>query len=154
MTETTHELVLERTMKATPAALWRCWTEPDLLQQWFCPSPWRASDAVIDLRPGGEFSCAMRGPEGEEFPNIGVFLDIAPHARIVTTDAFAPGWRPAGRPFMVAETTFGKTERGETAYRAVARHWTAEAKAEHEQMGFHEGWGKAAEQLEALTRSL
>jgi uncharacterized protein YndB with AHSA1/START domain len=33
-------------------------------------------------------------------------------------------------------------------------HWNAETRKEHEEMGFHEGWGKAADQLEALARSL
>jgi uncharacterized protein YndB with AHSA1/START domain len=43
---------------------------------------------------------------------------------------------------------------GKTRYTARARHWTAEAKTEHEAMGFHEGWGKAADQLEALAKTL
>jgi uncharacterized protein YndB with AHSA1/START domain len=33
-------------------------------------------------------------------------------------------------------------------------HWSAEACKEHEEMGFHEGWGKATDQLEALARTL
>ena len=43
---------------------------------------------------------------------------------------------------------------GKTRYVGRAMHWTAEARKEHEDMGFHEGWGKAAEQLETLARTL
>ena len=95
----------------------------------------------------------MLSPEGEEFPNLGVYLAVEPGRRLVFTDAFTEAWLPSERPFLVAEVTFAD-EDGGTRYRAVARHWTAEARAEHEAMGFHDGWGKAADQLEALARTL
>lgn len=68
------------------------------------------------------------------------------------SDAFVPGWKPSGKPFMVAHVTLEDAGDGRTKYTAVAQHWTAEAKAEHEAMGFHEGWGMAADQLEELAR--
>ncbi|MBI1392290.1 MAG: polyketide cyclase [Alphaproteobacteria bacterium] len=149
-----NDLVIDRVLNAPRAALWRCWAEPKLLEQWFCPKPWFVTDAKLDLRPGGECSFVMNGPDGERFPNIGVFLAVEPMTRIVTTDALTPGWRPSGRAFMVAETIFADADAGKTRYVATARHWTDEARAEHEAMGFHEGWGKAADQLEALARTL
>lgn len=154
MNDAGNDLILDRVLDAPRPALWRCWTEPALLEQWFCPKPWFVTDARIDLRPGGEFSCLMHGPAGERFPNLGVVLEVVPEARIVTTDAFLPGWQPSGRPFMVAQVLFEDMDHGQTRYIATARHWTPEAKAEHEAMGFHEGWSKAADQLEALARTL
>lgn len=77
-----------------------------------------------------------------------------PNKKIVTTDAITPDtFEPAG-PFMVAEITFEDLGNGKTKYRAVARHWTEETKMQHEQMGFHEGWGQTARQLEALAQTL
>lgn len=149
-----HTLVLQRMLDAPIEKVWRCWTEPELLEQWFCPKPWFVTNAVIDLKPGGECSCMMNGPDGEQFPNMGVFLAVEPMKRIVTTDAFRPGWIPTERAFMTAETIFADAGGGKTDYTARAHHWSAEAKAEHEEMGFHEGWGKAADQLEALAQSL
>lgn len=154
MTDANHDLVLERIIRAPRAAVWRCWTEPALLEQWFCPKPWRVTDARIDLRPGGEFYGLMRGPDGAQFPSLGVFLHVEPGARLITTDAFRPGWLPSERAFMVSDITFADAGGGKTHYRAVARHWSAEARAEHEAMGFHDGWGKAADQLEALAQTL
>jgi uncharacterized protein YndB with AHSA1/START domain len=55
---------------------------------------------------------------------------------------------------MVAIVTFEDLGGGKTRYRAVARHWSAEDKAAHEQMGFHEGWGIVADQLAALAATL
>jgi len=149
-----HTLTLDRILKASPDAVWRCWTEPKLLEQWFCPKPWRATGAIIDLQSGGEFSCTMKGPNGETFPNQGVVLSVVPGQRLVTTDAFRPGWVPADRAFMVSDISFAEAPDGRTHYVAKAHHWTADAKAEHEAMGFLDGWGKAADQLETLAHSL
>ena len=52
------------------------------------PQPWHVTDARIELRPGGEFSAVMNGPNGEKFNNDGVYLEIEPLKRLVSTDAF------------------------------------------------------------------
>jgi len=153
-TKPQHALTLDRILDAPVANVWRCWNEPKLLEQWFCPKPWFVSGARMDLRPGGESFSVMNGPEGERFENIGVFLEVSPMKRIVTTDAFLPGWIPSERPFMVAETLFAESGQGRTHYTWRAMHWTEAAMKEHEAMGFHEGWGMAATQLEALAKSL
>lgn len=149
-----HVLTLERTIDAPLAAVWRCWTEPELLKQWFCPKPWYVSEVRMDMRPGGEFLTVMNGPDGEQFANPGVFLAVEPHRRLVTTDAFRPGWIPSDRAFMVAEMTFADAGDNKTRYMARAMHWNEESLKEHEQMGFHEGWGAAADQLQVLARTL
>lgn len=149
-----HELILDRILNAPRAKLWRLWTDASLMEQWFCPKPWYVSDAVVDPRPGGEFSTVMHGPDGEEFANVGVFLEVVEGRKLVFTDAFAPGWLPAGRPFMVAELTFEDAGEGRTRYVARARHWTEEARKEHEAMGFQEGWNTVADQLEKLANEI
>lgn len=154
MADTANDLVLDRVLDAPRDRIWRCWTEPDLLKQWFCPKPWYVSEARLDLRPGGECFTVMNGPGGERIENPGVYLDVVEGERIILTDAFQPGWRPVGRPFMVAHMSFGDAVGGGTAYVARVMHWTTEAKQEHEAMGFHQGWGAAADQLEALAKSL
>lgn len=145
-----HKLVLERIFDATPEQIWTAWTTPELLKQWFAPRPWSIVSADCDLRAGGSSGIVMRSPEGEEFPNPGVYLELIPNKRIVTTDAFLPGWIPTGQPFMVAVVELEDIGGGKTKYTATAMHWTAEARAQHEQMGFHEGWGQCADQLAEL----
>ena len=153
MTTEIHELSLTRLIDAPRAALYRCWTEAELLKQWFTPRPWTTPVVEIDVRAGGSSQMVFRGPEGQEFPNNGVYLEVVPNRKLVFTDAYTEAWIPSAKPFMTATITF-TDEGGKTRYDAVARHWTAEDKAKHEQMGFHEGWGKATGQLEALARSL
>lgn len=149
----TLDLVLDRLFAAPPAKVWRCWTEPDLLKHWFCPLPWRVSEAVIDLRPGGRFSTRMAGPNGEDMPNEGIILQIIPERLLVTTDAMTEGFRPTGGGFMSATMTFAAEGTG-TRYTAVARHASPETREQHEAMGFHAGWGMAATQLDALAQTL
>ena len=149
-----HELTLTRTFDVPREALFKCWTDPKLLAQWFAPKPWTITAVDIDPRAGGVFNFTMRSPEGEDYPNTGIYLEVVPNEKIVTTDGLAPGFKPAGKPFMVAETTFEDLGGGKTRYTATARHWTEEDKKAHEQMGFHDGWGQVADQMAALAATL
>ncbi|MDO5647563.1 SRPBCC family protein [Paracoccus sp. (in: a-proteobacteria)] len=152
----THDLIFDTVLDAPRDRVWRCWTEPRLLEQWFCPKPWTVTDAVIDLRAGGEFSTVMHGPDGECFANTGVFLAVDPGRRLVFTDALTPELHPGARAFMVVHVTLSDAgpDGTHTAYHARAMHWTEQARDEHRAMGFHQGWGIAAEQLQELARSL
>ncbi len=153
-TTASTDLVLQRTLQAPRMAIWRCWTEPKLMEHWFCPKPWYVTDVKTDLRAGGASSMTMRGPNGEVFPNNGLYLEVIPGERLVFTDAFTSAWIPSGKAFMVAEVIMADAPGGGTHYKAVARHWNAQDRAEHEKMGFHQGWGIAADQLEALAKTL
>ena len=146
-------LALDRVLKAPRAAIWRCWSEPALLERWFCPSPWRCARAEIELRAGGRFRTAMNGPNGEEIDSTGVFLEIAPGERLVFTDAYVEAWEPSPKPFMTATIALADAPGG-TRSLARAAHWREEDRKAHEATGFREGWGKCADQLEKLGASL
>jgi len=148
-----HELTLTRLIDVPREKLFRAWTDPELIPLWFCPPPWGVSRAEVDLRPGGSSLIVMRGPEGEEMPNSSVYLEVIPNKKLVFTDAFTRAWEPSEKPFMTGILTF-EEEDGKTRYTAVVRHWTAEDKAQHEAMGFHEGWGIATDQLEVLVKRI
>lgn len=145
------DLVLERVVEVPRELLWKGWTEPELLKQWFVPRPWSITDCRTDLRPGGEFYTVMRSPQGDEFPSAGCYLEIVPHERLVFTEALAPGFRPIEKPFFTAVVTFEEVGPGRTRYRVVALHATPEARQKHEEMGFHEGWGQTLDQLVELV---
>ncbi len=153
LTEHPNDLVLTRLIAAPPETLFRCWTEPELLLQWFVPKPWSVARAEVDLRPGGACLIVMRDPEGNEFPNPGVYLEVVPNRRLVFTDAYTAGWQPSVKPFMTAIISF-EPENGQTRYTARARHWSEEARQQHEAMGFQQGWGICADQMASLAATL
>jgi uncharacterized protein YndB with AHSA1/START domain len=142
------DLVLERVVDVAPELVWAAWTRPEHVRKWFTPAPWTVTDCEIDLRPGGIFRTVMRSPEGKEFPNVGCFLEIVPERRLVWTDALLPGYRPSEKPFFTAVISLEPQGSG-TRYTAVAIHRDEPSRRQHEQMGFHDGWGKALDQLVA-----
>lgn len=148
----TLDLVLEREIDVPVELVWEAWTTPDSIKEWFCPKPWSVSSCEIDLRPGGKFNTVMRSPEGQEFPNSGCYLEVVPNQRLVFTDTLLPGFRPAPKPFFTAALLLAPTATG-TRYTAIAIHGNEETRKQHEEMGFHEGWGTVVDQLVAHIKA-
>ncbi len=148
-----RELVLTRVIDAPREKVFRAWTDPDLLKQWFAPLPYTTPVAELDVRPGGANLIVMRGPDGNDMPNRGVYLEVLENERLVFTDAYIKAWEPSQKPFMTVILTF-EDEGGKTRYTARVRHWTAADREAHEKMGFHEGWGRCADQLASLVAKL
>ena len=146
-----RELVLARIIDAAPERVFRAWTRPELLTQWFAPRPYTTPVAELDVRPGGRSLIVMKSPEGVEMPNRGVFLEVVENERLVFTNAYTEAWEPSDKPFMTVILTFEPEAEGRTRYIARVRHWSVEDREAHEQMGFHEGWGVCAEQLEQVA---
>jgi uncharacterized protein YndB with AHSA1/START domain len=153
-----NDLELIRRLKAPRRNVWRCWTEPELLKQWFCPRPWYVSDVVMDLRPGGNFSTTMNGPNGESFPNPGCWLEIVPQERLAFTNVLQPGWRPAlipeGEIRMTAIIQMRDDAGGGTVVTSRALHMNDVDREKHEKMGFYDGWGAASDQLDELAQTV
>jgi uncharacterized protein YndB with AHSA1/START domain len=148
-----RELVLTRLIDAPPAKVYRAWTEPELLKQWFAPLPFTTPVVEIDVRPGGANLFVMRDPQGNEYPNHGVYLEVIPNRKLVFTDAYTHAWQPSEKPFMTGILTF-EDEGGKTRYTARVLHWTVADRETHEKMGFHAGWGRCTDQLAALVAKL
>jgi uncharacterized protein YndB with AHSA1/START domain len=148
-----RDLVLERIIDAPPARVWAAWTTAEQVARWFTPAPW-TTRCEIDLRPGGRFVTAMRSPEGDEATYVGCYLEIVEPERLVWTSMLGAGFRPAPAdagavPFTIVVSLEPLGER--TAYRCVAVHGDEATCASHRDMGFHEGWGAALDQLVALV---
>ena len=148
-----HELGVEIFIDAPPQKVWDIMTGQ--LAQWWCPRPWRTEIIEQDWRTGGRSAMVMRGPEpGEEHVLEGIFLEVTPGVRFVSTDAVTTGggdgnWTPQ-QPFMIGIWELSQQGKG-TLYRARSRHWTIEAKQTHEDMGFTEGRQACARQLKELV---
>ena len=147
------DLSLSRALSVPRALIFECWTQSQHIPQFFVPKPHRVVACQIDLRVGGAFNTTF-DVDGALMENNGVWLDIVPNEKLVFTDAYTEGWKPAPEPFMTAIITLEDLGNDRTLYTAIARHRSVEAAETHRQMGFHQGWGTVVDQLEAYARSL
>lgn len=157
------DLVLERTIDAPIDLVWKAYTDPEHLKRWFAPRPYEISECELDLRPGGIFRIRMVGPEGFDtgHGNAGCVLEVVEGRKLAWTSALGPGYRPAEMAAegcesfpMTAIVTFADAGDGKTQYKAVALHKDAADRDKHAEMGFHEGWGTTAGQLEEFAKGL
>ena len=144
-------LAIERTIDAPRSAIWRCWTEPDLLKRWFCPKPWAVDEIDFDVRPGGRMNLAMVGPDRERVESVGCWLEVVPETSAVFTDFFSEGYVPKPDGFMVGAFALADAGGGATRLRWEARHKSAEDAKAHLQMGFESGWTASSAQLAELA---
>ncbi|WP_333867531.1 SRPBCC family protein [Cypionkella sp.] len=147
------DLSLTREIALPPAVLFACWTQSQHIPQFFVPKPHRVVACHIDLRVGGAFNTSF-DVDGAVMQNNGVWLEIVPDKKLVFTDAYTEGWKPAPEPFMTAIITLDDLGDNRSRYTAIARHRSAEAAETHRQMGFYQGWGTVVDQLEAYARGL
>lgn len=143
------------------ADVWRAWTTPKLLMQWFCPRPWKVIECDIDLRPGGGFRTLMQSPEGQNLPSeAGCYLLVEPERRLVWTNVLGPDFRPKPAPAdlhlgfaFVVDLTLEPLPGGGTRYHARVRHADEAAREAHAAMGFEQGWNIALDQLVELMKA-
>lgn len=150
------DLAVARIIRAPRATVWRAWTDPAHLEQWWLPAPTQCRVDRLEARPGGGFVTRM-SEDGETFvPHLDAcFLAVESLERLVFTNAVDSSWRPR-RPAPVAMTaivTFSDHPDG-THYRMEARHGDPKHRVHHEEIGFSEGWGSVADQLVALAEEM
>ena len=152
-------LTLTRHIKASPATVWRCWTDPELLRKWFAPDPVQVTTCEIDPMPGGLFNIVMQMPGHDPMDApAGCVLVADIGARLVWTAALGPDFRPnpphdaAGDFYITVDLTM-TAEGGGCRYTVKAMHATPAAVKAHKNMGFFDGWGTTTDQLSALAAS-
>lgn len=87
--ESAKTLVITRIFDAPVAAVWRAWTEPELIKKWWGPEHFTSPVAQVDLREGGQYLFAMRDQDGKDYWSTGTYRAIVPMERLVYTDSFA-----------------------------------------------------------------
>jgi uncharacterized protein YndB with AHSA1/START domain len=101
-----REILTTRLIGAPRDLVWKAWTEPEHLAQWWGPQGFSNTFHTFDLRPGGEWRFTMRGPDGTDYQNRMIFAEIEAPARLVLDHVSGPRFR--------AEATFtdrdGQTE--------------------------------------------
>lgn len=147
------DLSFTRTLAVPRQLIWECWTDPKHIPNFFIPAPHKVTAVEIDLRVGGRFNTVFE-VEGHTMDNHGVYLEVVPGEKLVFTDTYTEGWKPAPEPFMTAILLLSDAPEGGTTYTAIARHRNPDSRKTHEDMGFFDGWGTVATQLETYAQGL
>ncbi|MDM7921317.1 MAG: SRPBCC domain-containing protein [Pyrinomonadaceae bacterium] len=154
----TKEIVITREFDAPRELVWKAWTEPEHIEKWFGPKGFSTRVAEHDLSVGGRSTYVMTGPDGKEYPGTGVFLEIVPMERIVSSDEFGEGFEkimpetelPSGMIFTVQFDDLG----GRTRLTLTVSHPTVEDRIKHEKMGVVDGWGTTLDRMDDYLEEL
>ncbi|MDX6770349.1 MAG: SRPBCC family protein [Elusimicrobiota bacterium] len=142
------EIELDRLIDAPRERVFRAWSEPEQMKRWFAPEPFRLAVKSMDFRVGGRYEMAMRGPDGEDFPFSGVYLEVDPPAKLAWNSEFPD--MPKGS--IVTVVTFTE-EGGKTRVRARQTFSALSPIAEHAIAGAKEGWNLTMDQLVVFAES-
>jgi uncharacterized protein YndB with AHSA1/START domain len=85
----TERMVITRVFDAPRELVWKAWTDPKYVMQWWGPKGWTCPACEIDFRVGGNYLCCMRSPDGYEGWTAGEYREIVPYEKIVSTMYFA-----------------------------------------------------------------
>jgi uncharacterized protein YndB with AHSA1/START domain len=144
-------IAVTRVFDAPRELVFKAWTDPKQMSEWFPPKDFTAPVCELDPRPGGIFRIVMKGPEGEpfnggEFPGEGRFTEVVVNERLALTFA-GEGDTP---PPILMTVLFEDQGKGKTK---VTVHQTARTVEEYEalrKLGAEEGLSQSFEKLDQL----
>ncbi len=85
----TERMVVTRIFDAPRELVWKAWTDPKYVMQWWGPKGFTSPVCKIDFRVGGKFLFCMKTPDGYEGWNAGEYYEIVPHEKIVSSMYFS-----------------------------------------------------------------
>jgi uncharacterized protein YndB with AHSA1/START domain len=138
-------VVASRVFDAPREVVYKAWTDPKQLGQWFPPKDFTSPRCEVDAQPGGIFRCDMKGPDGEVFVGKGVFREVVPNERLVFTFAGEEAVPPPILVTVLFEAQGDKTK--------LTMHQTAATIADYEdlvKLGVNEGTNQSFDKLEEL----
>ena len=159
--ESGNNFVISRVFDAPRDLLWKCFTDPEHMKQWWGPKGFTVLVSKMDLRPGGMYHYGMKAPDGTPMWGRMVYREIVPPEKIVFINSFsdeqggmtrhpmAPTWPIE----MLSVFTFEEQPGGKTRFTV---HWSPYNATDEERKTFgagqasmNQGWSGTLEQLEA-----
>ena len=142
-TDEAREVVITRVFDAPRELVFKAWTDPKHVQQWWGPHGFTNPVCEMDVRTGGAIRIDMRAPDGTIYPNVGRFREIVPPERLVFTSGIE-------NLFEVLTTVTFTEQRGKTLVTLQARPISAPPEAAKFLDGMKDGWTQSLERLENL----
>lgn len=154
MNDAAAELVITRTFDAPRALVWRAWTDPEHVKQWWGPQGFHNESCTADIRVGGKFRLEMRAPDGNVYPSVGTFREIVRNERIVYEGEAMEG-HPcgAGIPPRATVTVSFTEQDNKTRLTLHTRFVSAEHKQAAADARFVISWEEALDRLAEALRT-
>lgn len=156
-TESDRTITITRVFNAPRELVFKVWTDPQHIEHWWGPKGFTTRVLELDLRPGGQSRYVMVGPDGTEYPGKGVFREIVPPERIVTSDEFDEGFdkvMDADLPQGMVVTALFEELDGKTKLTLQIVHESADDRRKHEAMGVIAGWNSSFDCLDEYLETL
>ncbi|MDR7210148.1 SRPBCC domain-containing protein [Flavobacterium piscis] len=145
---------VKREFNASLANVWTAWTEPEILDQWWAPAPWKSRTKKMEFREGGQRIYAMVGPEGKEHWALADYTSITPKTNFKYLDAFCDSEGNLNTDLPRSDWDVSFTElNGSTFVDIAIKHENLSDLEKIIEMGFKEGFTIAMEGLDAIFAS-
>ena len=149
--EDSVEMVIERVFDAPREMVWKAWTDPEHVAQWWGPNGMTTRVDELDLRPGGSWRYVMLAPNGTEYPQSGIFREVVAPETIVTSAEFKVG---VALPQEVVLTYRFDDLGNKTKLTMRVAHSSAEERRQAEDMGAAGGWSSNFDSLDEHLSTL
>lgn len=157
----TERMTVTRIFEAPRELVWKAWTDPKYVMQWWGPKDFTAPHCKIDFRVGGKFLCCMRTPDGQELWNGGEYHQIIPFEKIVYSmyfsdpegnkvDSSAYGIEHEAIENAYDVVTFEDLGNGRTRLTLIGNETMESAK----DSGQLEGWNQILDKIAAVVAGL
>ena len=148
-----NRMLVEREFEGILEQVWKAWTDPDLLDEWWAPKPWKTNTKFMDFRTGGHWLYYMQGPDDSRHYCRADYKSIIPNKSFTGDDSFCDeqGNKTKDLPGMLWEVLFTATSTGIKVNVTI----TFASKVDLEKivsMGFKEGFSAAHENLDKLLK--
>lgn len=150
----TNSIHVKREFDAPRDLVWKAWTEPEILDEWWAPKPWKTETKSMDFRNGGSWMYAMCGPEGEKHWCLTSYSSVLPKTAFTSNDAFCDenGAVNTDLPQSTWEHRF--SESGARTLVTIGISFASPEDLEAIiKMGFREGFTMGLENLDQWIRS-
>lgn len=147
-----NKIQVIREFTAPVSRVWKAWTQPELLDQWWAPKPWTANTKEMDFREGGKWLYAMEGPNGEKHWARTDFQSVKTLVSFTGLDAFIDekGNKNTGLPESTWKVEFDESSITTTLVSVEIEYDSSEDLEKILEMGFIEGFSAALQNLDEL----
>ena len=144
-------IVITRVIHASRELVWRAWTDPKMMAQWFGPRGFTASVPELDVRVGGALRIVMHGPDGNDYPMKGVFREVVAPERLVFSNFAVDN---DGNHLLEGETVVTLTEAGGKTSLTVTSHMVGLVPIAPQMLaGMEAGWTQSIDKMEEVVLS-